>query len=509
MYCQLEALRHCLPPSVRGILEQLPETLDETYERVLRDINKANREHACRLLQCLTVAVRPLCVEELAEVLAICFDAPAYGGIPHLNPNWRWADRHQAVLSTCSSLISIVDDGDSKVVQFSHFSVKEFLTSDRLARSSGDVSRYHILLEPAHTILAQACLGALLHLDNSDEVFQTEVHDLRKTQHFPLVEYSAQHWVNHARFGNVSSRIQDTMECFFDADKPHWTAWCRVDYRYGTDAKWGSFAYSPHIAAPVPLYYASRGGFYDLVERLVGKHPEQINAEGGLMGTPLVAAMARKHFRIAEFLLRNGADVDARDPFTETLLYVACNDGALDFVLWLLDHGADVNARCREGCTPLHTAALNVQFQILQILIEHGADIHLRNDLGEFPLHIAARPRSHFRHSPDIMQLLLDHGADPNARDNSGSTPLHLLTWRYGPWGFKKGYVGVKEVVEGTRLLLKHGAILESEDNDGQTPMQLALDYGSHDIVACLSEYGAKRPWHSDMRYKRRTCRSS
>lgn len=227
------------------------------------------------------------------------------------------------------------------------------------------------------------------------------------------------------------------------------------------------------------------------------------------MGTPLVAAMARKHFRIAEFLLRNGADVDARDPFTETLLYVACNDGALDFVLWLLDHGADVNARCREGCTPLHTAALNVQFQILQILIEHGADIHLRNDLGEFPLHIAARPRSHFRHSPDIMQLLLDHGADPNARDNSGSTPLHLLTWRYGPWGFKEGYVGVKEVVEGTRLLLKHGAILESEDNDGQTPMQLALDYGSHDIVACLSEYGAKRPWHSDMRYKRRTCRSS
>jgi hypothetical protein len=42
VYCQLEALRHCLPPSVRGILEELPDTLDETYERVLREINKAN-----------------------------------------------------------------------------------------------------------------------------------------------------------------------------------------------------------------------------------------------------------------------------------------------------------------------------------------------------------------------------------------------------------------------------------------------------------------------------------
>jgi hypothetical protein len=114
VYCQLEALRHCLPPSVRGILEELPETLDETYERVLREINKANREHARRLLQCLTVAFGPLRVEELAEVLAIDFDAPAHGGIPQLNPNWRWADHHQAVLSTCSSLIAIVDDGDSK-----------------------------------------------------------------------------------------------------------------------------------------------------------------------------------------------------------------------------------------------------------------------------------------------------------------------------------------------------------------------------------------------------------
>ena len=182
MYCQLEALRHCLPPSVRGILEELPETLDETYERVLREINKANRQHACRLLQCLTVALRPLRVEELAEVLAIDF-APAHGGIPQSNPNWRWADQHQAVLSTCSSLIAIVDDSGYKVVQFSHFSVKEYLTSDRLACSSGDVSRYHIILEPAHTILAQACLGVLLRLD--DGINADNVNDI------PLVEYAA------------------------------------------------------------------------------------------------------------------------------------------------------------------------------------------------------------------------------------------------------------------------------------------------------------------------------
>jgi len=94
-YCELEALRHCLPPSVLGNLEELPDTLDQTYERVLREINRANRGHARCLLQCLTVAVRPLLAEELAEVLAIDFDAPAHGGVPQLNLNWRWIYHHR------------------------------------------------------------------------------------------------------------------------------------------------------------------------------------------------------------------------------------------------------------------------------------------------------------------------------------------------------------------------------------------------------------------------------
>jgi hypothetical protein len=73
------------------------------------------------------VAIRPLRVAELAEVLAVDFDDAE--GIPKLNPDWRWEDQEQALLIACSSLIAIVEAGDSRVVQFSHFSVKEFLTS--------------------------------------------------------------------------------------------------------------------------------------------------------------------------------------------------------------------------------------------------------------------------------------------------------------------------------------------------------------------------------------------
>jgi hypothetical protein len=156
VFCQLEVLRLCFPANLRRTLEELPKSLDETYKRILNEINNANRVHAYRLLQCLAVALRPLRVEELAEVLA--FDLTA-GGIPKLNADWRWEDQEEAVLSACSSLVSVIIDDGSRVVQFSHFSVKEFLTSDRLASCMEEVSQFHIPIEPSHAILAQACLG--------------------------------------------------------------------------------------------------------------------------------------------------------------------------------------------------------------------------------------------------------------------------------------------------------------------------------------------------------------
>jgi chromosome segregation and condensation protein ScpB len=54
---------------------------------VLKEIGKTNEFYALRLLQCLTVAKRPLRVEELAEILALDFGAEE--GIPELKENWR------------------------------------------------------------------------------------------------------------------------------------------------------------------------------------------------------------------------------------------------------------------------------------------------------------------------------------------------------------------------------------------------------------------------------------
>jgi hypothetical protein len=162
VYCQIVYLRRCFPGRIRHALDELPETLDETYERALREIDKANWEFVYRLLQCVVVAFRPLLVTELAEILSFDFKT---GPIPKFHEGWRLGDPIDVVLSTTYSLLAIVDV-KSTVIQFSHFSVREFLTSARLAETNDIISRrYHISMTPAHTLAAQAYLGILLHLD--------------------------------------------------------------------------------------------------------------------------------------------------------------------------------------------------------------------------------------------------------------------------------------------------------------------------------------------------------
>ena len=400
MFCQLEVLRHCFPSSVRNILDELPESLDETYERILREIRKPKQRYAQRLLQCLVAAVRPLLVEELAEVLAFDFIAE---GIPKLNVGWRWENQEEAVMSACSSLVIIVKDGNSRIVQFSHFSVKEFLTANRLADPIKDVSRYHIRLDAAHTILVRACLGVLLQLD--DRVDQDSI------KNFPLARYAAQYWPTHARFENASSLIKDGMERLFDADKPHFAAWLWV---YNEDEN-GS-AFGTHVKG-VPLYYAAMLGFRDLVDHLIAKHPEYVNGRGGRQASPMHIAAEAGHAHILSSLLEHGADLNGRDGVNQTPLLRASNKGKLEAGRCLLNRGADINLQNKWDETPLFESVDHGHVEFARMLLKRGARIDDHSSKGITSLHQAV-----MNGSIEAVRLLLEHGADVSARDKSGAT---------------------------------------------------------------------------------------
>ena len=461
VFCQLETLRYCLPQSVRHTLNELPESLDDTYERVMMEIKRANQSHTYRMLQCLTVAIRPLSVAELAELLAFDFEK-AKGGIPKLNSDWRWEDHEQAVLSTCSSLVTVVPNDGSPVVQFSHFSVKEFLMSDRLATSRRDISHYHISFEDANTLLAQASLAVLLRDPDVNHHADSAT----------LSGYAAAHWVTHAQVENVASRLLDGMKDLFDPDKPYFDAWVQL---HNVDPRAHTSSAPDSEPGARPLYYAALCGFHELMDHLTLKYPLGPNARGGNYGTALHSASYGGHLQIVRSLLKHGVDVDARDRLNRTPLCCASWAGHCDIVHCLLEHGANVTVSDDDHNTPLTWAAYYGHVNVLRVLLERGADVDSRDSEGRTPLHdLVWGGISYKGDRPEIARLLLKHGANVNARDNDDRTALYLVVSQR------------PDALDILRILLDHGADVDAKQRDGLAPLQLSLRRGYEEVTQLL-----------------------
>lgn len=453
MFCLLAYLRHCLPGRIRRALDELPQSLDEAYERTLEDIGDQNWEYAHRLFQCVAAASRPLRVEELAEFFAFDF---IEASTPEYLEDWRPEDPAYAVLSTCSSLLAVVNVDDYRFIQFTHFSVKEYLASTRLSKAKDTVSRFHISMTSAHTIVAQACLGVLLHLD--ENVTKDSL------KNFPLAKYAAEHWVGHVRFEGVSRNIQDGVKCLFDPRKRHLSTWIWIHDSEGTYNPSERPECPPRVNA-TPLHYAASCGIHDVIKFLILERSQDVNAWAFYKETPLGVACRNGHSEVARVLLECNADTEIRDVEDRSPLERASSRGHIDIVRVLLDYGADAKAQAMDKNTPLHFAF--EQAAIARMLLERGANANARNGEGETPLH---RVSEHG--CVEGARVLLEHGADANARDNANHTPL-----------FKASRAGSLDVA---RLLIQYDADIHAlDDGQGQPTF-------NPDVMQLLSEHGFK-----------------
>ena len=382
-----------MPSSIRKVLNELPTTLDDTYERMLQGIPKEKFHHASRLFQCMVAAVRPLRVEELAEIFAIEF-GPNH--VLNVVVDWRLENPEEAVLSTCSTFITIIDDEGSKIAQFSHFSVKEFLTSDRLQMSDvGNIRQYYISLEPAHAILARACVTVLLQLEDDGRFSAV-----------PLASHAAKNWVRHAQFEDVASRIQDSLAYLFDPKMPYFRP--RILLRGVKDvlSSYPSF-FSKEPDKLTPLFLAAYCGFSGLVKHIIATHAPDVNAECGGTWVPLEGALDVGHVDSVRILLDHGAKVNPVDGDDTTPLTWASSGGHLELTRFLLEHGTYWNAQTTDPGAALCLASKEGRLEIVRLLLDHGADVTVQGKDGLTPYQVATQSGHR-----DIAQLLLEHGAE-------------------------------------------------------------------------------------------------
>lgn len=101
----------------------------------------------------------------------------------------------------------------------------------------------------------------------------------------------------------------------------------------------------------------------------------------GLLRVPLTLDYRYNQLHIVEFLLQNGADVNAADRGGLIPLHNASSYGHIAVAEILIAHKANVNARDKWKFTPLHEAAQKGRTQLCALLISHGADVNIRTQV--------------------------------------------------------------------------------------------------------------------------------
>lgn len=355
--CQLDALENCLEyRTLQNALASLPKTLDETYARILRGIPEEYKQNATRILQFLTYSERPLRIEEAVD--AIVVDAKAD---QHFNPKYRMPNPYE-ISCYCSSLVVIVSANDKPVeLQLAHFSVKEYLTSNRLDKDIAQSFQATV----AKASIAIVCLAYLLHLDLALLIVEIQ-------EGFPLAQYCAKYWITYAA---VAESKDETLQgfireffCYHINSYRNCYSLYRPDYPgfFGPD-----FGEGPASA----LYYASFGGLVNAVEYLLSRGAN-VHAQGGRYSTALHAASHRGHDKIVELLLSKGADVHAQGGDYGTALHAAWLEGHDKVVELLLSKGADVHGNYG---TALQAASRRGYDKIVELLLSEDAEVYAQD----------------------------------------------------------------------------------------------------------------------------------
>ncbi|KAK9849299.1 hypothetical protein MYU51_014545 [Penicillium brevicompactum] len=380
--CQLDTLQKCLDlPMLRRSLLSLPATLEETYARILANIDEVYRDHAVRILQFLTYANRPLSIEEAIDILVVDPSTDPFFDPSHRMPNPR------DIMRLCASLVSTVIITRRKrisehfygcnetvtVLQLAHLSVQQYLKSERIqstfthgTRHIGRLFENYLAELNSRRSIAIICLAYLSYVGD-----QRTFVELRND--FPFSVFSSNNWRENARACENDDAVRKGTSNLFLRQSQPYRVWVSLanpeDHHRG-------------FSIGAPLYYASLAG---------SKHSVQL-------------------------LLDKGVDINYHDHENDAALIVASYHGHQGIVKLLMDHDADIQSICQQRGSALHAASMGGHQTIVQMLLDRGANINSCHQHYGTPLQAAVMEKNY-----GVVKQLLEAGADINIQSPDGS----------------------------------------------------------------------------------------
>lgn len=210
------------------------------------------------------------------------------------------------------------------------------------------------------------------------------------------------------------------------------------------------------------LDYALQSGQIERAQLLLA-HGAVMNTSPDVQAKNLLDAASRNAVETVQFLVEQGAPINARQP--------KLTDEQKRLRFDAPDYGA--------GQTPLMHATGNYpkDIETVRYLLLKGADVNLKDDQGVSAL-IKSATQSYSDDKLATFQLLLSHGADVNAQDNEGRSALMAAADGWGE-------------LEAVKDLIAKGANLNLIDSEGKTALQLALENNRAAIARLLIQKGA------------------
>ena len=307
---------------VEYLLPRLPETLEDTYSKILSDTDRLlphARQMLSSIIKLLLCAIRPMTYEEIHEAVHILSGAQ----VPPFNKNFV-----RNILKMGHGLI-VAEDETTRFI-FAHLSVKEFFES-----------RSDFSCEHAHALAAEACLSLYFRADFEE----------RPLRGFRL--YACRfvgRYCQKAGALRKSSKLRLLMQNFLleEGSNNAFKLWTQdifntkslVDsWSYDKELKCGHELTKCRSEPPLPLFMVCFYDFEEFVEPLILHREESLGAENYCYERPLEVATMYGSYNIVKALYESGSSARISPIRGEQWIRKAAQE-CQDLSIWsfVLDH---------------------------------------------------------------------------------------------------------------------------------------------------------------------------